>query len=424
MPGCFPGGLSVKPLLVLLVLAVVAPARAASYECLIEPIQKVEIRSPVEGLISQIYVQRGDRVRRGQLLVQLESAPERSSVELARYRSQMEGRITAAKNRLDYARQKAQRQRELAAKGFISAQALSEAETELALAESEAREASENRQLAVREEARAVALLQQRQLRSPLNGVVLDRMLNPGDLAESGTGRKPILALAQLDPPHIEAVLPIAAYGKLKKGMAGTVHTEGFGKHQAVIKVIDPVLDAASGTFRVRLAMRGGEGSPPGGLRCRVELDPAAAKSAPGKPLPGTASPTKAATPKAPLPKMSLSKKPPQKIPVRLAPAKSGPAEKIAAPIPAPIAAPIPAPISVAEPQPPAPTPQPAPDPAQTPEIEQAGTEQARVPVTPVVAPQAETGPLPETASPPEASPPPPAADPTAPVTQDLPAKM
>ena len=251
-----------------------APLAAASpFECLIEPVQVVELRSPVEGLIAKVHVQRGDPVKRGQLLVELESDPERSTVELARYRAQMEGRIAASRNRLEYARKKAERQRELHSQNFVAAQARDEAETEMRLAESELREAIENRELAQREHRRAVDLLNQRVLRSPFNGVVMDRLLNPGDLAESGTGRKPILTLAQIDLLRVEVVLPLQAYGKLRAGMAGDVRPEGFGgSYRAIVKVVDPVLDAASGTFRVRLELPNRDGGPPGGVRCQVEF--------------------------------------------------------------------------------------------------------------------------------------------------------
>ena len=66
---------------------------AGSFECLMEPSQVVEIRSPVEGLIDKILVQRGDPVRKGQPLVELQSAVERSTAESARYRGQMDGTI-------------------------------------------------------------------------------------------------------------------------------------------------------------------------------------------------------------------------------------------------------------------------------------------------------------------------------------------
>ena len=188
------------PLLALGALSVAPGARAAAFECLVEPMQVVELRSPVEGLIDKVNVRRGDPVKSGQVLVELESTVERSTVELARYRARMKGRIAAAKDRVEYAKKKLERQRELHDHQFVATQTRDQAETELRLAESELVEAIENQEVAKREYQRAVDQLKQRTLRSPFDGVVTDRLLNPGDLAESGTGRKAILTLAEIDP--------------------------------------------------------------------------------------------------------------------------------------------------------------------------------------------------------------------------------
>ena len=60
-----------------LTLACSAPARAqadGAFDCIIEARQMVEIRSPVEGLIEKIHVERGDTVKRGDVVVMLGSA--------------------------------------------------------------------------------------------------------------------------------------------------------------------------------------------------------------------------------------------------------------------------------------------------------------------------------------------------------------
>ncbi len=211
-----------KTLTVVLLLAASA-ARANPYECLIEPNQSIEIRSSVEGVIEKVLVKRGDKVRAGQVLAQLESNAERSAVELARYRSEVEGRIATARNRSDYATKKLDRSNNLYAKSFVAAQVRDEAEAEKKITESELREATENREVAKYEHRHALDLLSRRTLRSPIDGVVMDRLLNPGDLAEAGTGRKPILKLVQVAPLRVEVVLPLEAFGKLKLGSAASV---------------------------------------------------------------------------------------------------------------------------------------------------------------------------------------------------------
>jgi RND family efflux transporter MFP subunit len=273
----------------LLVLA--APAWANPYDCLIMPNQTVEIRSATEGVIEKILVQRGDKVRAGQVLVQLESAAEASAVQLARSRSEALGRVQSAENRLDYATKKLERSRQLQEQNFVPAQARDEAEAEKRIIESELRDARETRQQAAYEYRHAQDLLNRRQLRSPFNGIVLDRMLNPGDLAEAGTGRKAILKVVQVEPLRVEAVLPLAAYNRIKPHSTASVTPEGSGgRHEAKVSVIDSVFDTASGTFGVRLELPNAAGTLPAGIRCKVGFPSL-------RDLPGPAlSPAKAAT--------------------------------------------------------------------------------------------------------------------------------
>lgn len=250
-----------------------AAAWANPYECLIEPNQTVDIRSSVEGVIEKVLVQRGDRVREGQVLVQLESAAEASAAELARFRAEARGRVASAQSRLDYAVKKSERNQQLQAQNFVSAQARDEAEAERHITEADLRDARENREMAGYEYRHAVDLLNRRTLRSPFNGVVMDRMLNPGDLAEAGTGRKAILKLAQIEPLRVEVVLPVAAWGKLKKKDTAEVIPETLGgRYAATVSVIDSVFDSASGTFGVRLALPNAAGRLPAGIRCQVDF--------------------------------------------------------------------------------------------------------------------------------------------------------
>ncbi|MCM2296362.1 efflux RND transporter periplasmic adaptor subunit [Rhodoferax sp.] len=259
--------------LVVLLASGAGPAWANPYECLIEPNQTVEVRSSVEGVIEKIMVKRGDRVRAGQLLVQLESSAERSAVEMARYRAEAGGRLAAAKNRFDYASKKQTRSAELHAQNFVSAQVRDESDAEKRITESELRDAQENSEMARYEYRHAQDLLNRRMLRSPFDGVVVDRMLNPGDLAEAGTGRKPILKLAQVEPLRVEVVLPLAAYGKLKMRDSAEVMPEGLGgRYTARVTVIDSVFDSASGTFGARLELPNTAGKLPAGIRCRIDF--------------------------------------------------------------------------------------------------------------------------------------------------------
>jgi RND family efflux transporter MFP subunit len=257
-----------------LVLALSAlPAAAQEYDCLIEARQKLDIRSPVEGVIDAIHVQRGEQVKKGQLVATLFSGPERAGLELARSRAGMEGEIKSAEARLELTRKKYERADELLKKNFVSASARDEAEAEFRLASEQLRAARENRRLAELEVTRAEQVVQQREIRSPLSGIVVEVMLRPGELTASNQ-KDPIMKLIEIDPLHVELILPLSAFGKIKPGQRATVLPEApvGGSHSARVEVVDQMFDAASGTFGVRLTLPNPQRRIPAGLKCKVRF--------------------------------------------------------------------------------------------------------------------------------------------------------
>ena len=260
--------------IVLLLLVSRAMAADPGYECLLEPWQVVEIRTPVDGVIASIGAQRGDSVRRGQLLVELQSAAERTAVESARYRSKMQGAVATAQNRIDYASRKLDRLNDLRKDNFASAQSRDEADAEKRLAESELQSATEARELARIELQRAQEQLALRTVSAPFAGVVVERLLNPGDLAEAGSGRRPVLKLAQIDPMRVDLALPASLFGQVRPGARASVSASvGGGRFAAIVRHVDKVIDAASSTFVARLELPNPQGLVPGGSRCSATID-------------------------------------------------------------------------------------------------------------------------------------------------------
>ena len=184
-------------------------AASQDYDCIAEARQIVDIRSPLDGLIERVTVERGDLVKKSQVVVTLESGPERAALAIARSRASMVGPVEAAQARVQFAKSKEKRQEELFRQNFVSSSALDEARTERKLAESELRVAVENQKLSELEVKRAEELLNMRTIRSPLEGVVVQRYLKAGEFATSNV-KEPILRLAQVDPLSVEVVLPAA----------------------------------------------------------------------------------------------------------------------------------------------------------------------------------------------------------------------
>lgn len=283
------------------ILALLAqPAAAGEFDCIIEPRQVLELRAPIEGLIERIAVDRGDLVQRGQELAILDSSVDRASAAMARHRSQMEGAIRSSESRVEFSSRKLERTQNLQTQNFISAQARDEAATEKRLAESELLDARDNRKLAELELQRQMEIIRLKTIRSPIDGVVVERVLNPGEFAEAGVGRKPILKLAELDVLHVEALLPVEVYGRVTRGMDVLIAPEipAGARYTAKVTVIDRLVDSASGTFGVRMELRNPKHRLPAGIRCKVEfagVDAPTARSGPASPP--QASPASAVSP-------------------------------------------------------------------------------------------------------------------------------
>ncbi len=260
------------------------PAHAqtdGSFDCIIEARQMVDIRSPVEGLIEKIHVERGDTVKSGQVVVTLESGPERASLAVARSKADQVGTLKAAEAKLLLAQRKETRSEELHRENFISRDALDQARTERMLADSELKAARENQGLAELDVRRATEAVNLRTIRSPIAGVVVERSMKAGELA-SMNQKEPIMRLAEIDPLNVEVIIPASLYGTVKIGDHADVMPETpKGTFDAKVVVVDKVINAASGTFGVRLELPNTKKELPAGARCKVRFFVGAQAAAP-----------------------------------------------------------------------------------------------------------------------------------------------
>jgi RND family efflux transporter MFP subunit len=234
---------------------------ATEHDCMIEPVQTLELRSPVAGLLQEVHTRRGATVRRGQLLVSIESSVEKSAADSAAYRAQAQGAIQTARHKVAAAQEKSRRLSELAKEELVSAQARDDAAAELRLAEAELKSA---------EEAAELARLEHRERVDAL----MDQYLHPGALVDGGEGKKPILKLAQTHPLAVQAILPFKLFPQLKVGMPVTVLPEApfGGEIKATLRTVDRVIDPAAGTVGVVAELDNRDQKLPAGIRCRLRF--------------------------------------------------------------------------------------------------------------------------------------------------------
>lgn len=258
---------------VLIPLSAIQPLQAdesEQFECLVEPYQVVKVSSPVKGLIEQVQVDISDVVEQGQVLVELESSVEKATVEAARARAEMTGEIGARKADLDFKRRQAKRMKNLYIKKAVSSHEKDQAETDVTLASMELRKAREENTFASLELKRAEAIMNERVIKSPISGVVVERLINAGEFVRE----EPILSIAQLDPLRVEVMLPSSKFGSVKPGATVSILLESpVGKAVAAkVTKVDRVIDAASGTFVARLEVPNPGYRLPGGLKCKADF--------------------------------------------------------------------------------------------------------------------------------------------------------
>ncbi len=267
-----------------------APARPA-VGCLIGPEAVADIGTAVTGVVTAVMVDRGDSVRSGQVLVQLENEVEKSNFEAARSRATLDADVRAAEANLVLAGQRLVRAAGLVKDGFASPQTLEQAQTERDVAEQRLLQARAQKTINAHELGLVRAQLGLRTLKSPINGVVVERFVSPGERAED----KPLLRVAQLDPLRVELVMPAHRWGSVAPGDHVALQPElpQASLVQARVTHIDKMIDAASNTFRVRLTLPNPGHQLPAGARCRVEgpLALGVASSVPPTGAPGSVPP-------------------------------------------------------------------------------------------------------------------------------------
>ena len=243
------------------------------------------------GVIERIAVDRGDVVRRGQALVTLRADSERASLAAAQVRADAQAMVSGAQAGAQLARQKLERAEDLHRQQFISAQALEQARAEHAVAAQALQQALDQRSVYRTELQQARALLGLRTLSSPISGIVVDRMANPGERVEL----QAVLRVADVSELRVEAAVPASQFGSIRKGAVAHVRPEvpGVAAREAVVTQVDRVIDAASNTFRVRLALPNEDGGVPAGARCKVDFDALPAEATRGPAATALAPPTR-----------------------------------------------------------------------------------------------------------------------------------
>ena len=237
---------------------------------MINPYRVVELASPVSGVIDVLHVERSQKVTAGQVVAQLQANVERSNVELARYRANIQSEIKLEQVNVNYDSLRKKRIDSLRQQQVVSVENTDEAIREENLSRWKLVQARELAAIRKLELQRAEEQLQQKSIRVPFDGYILDTFKDSGEYVED----QPILRLAQLDPLLVEAIVPMEHFYEVMVGTPAEVLPEVLSgvKLKAKVIVVDRIGDTASNTFGVRLVLANPENRIPAGLKCVLKF--------------------------------------------------------------------------------------------------------------------------------------------------------
>ena len=204
----------------------------------VEPQVKNNIAPTAPGRIMEILTDVGRKVSKGQLLVKMDPT-----------------NLLNAKTQLTNIELEYNRAEELRKAGGASQQTVDQLKTQLDVA----RASYQN-------------LLDNANLKSPINGVVTARNFDNGDLY---SGAMPILTVMQIQPVKIVINVPESNFKDIKMGMKVDVTTEVYEEKKFAVKVslIYPTIDEKTRTFAVEITIPNANGAVRPGMFARASIN-------------------------------------------------------------------------------------------------------------------------------------------------------
>ena len=243
---------------------------AAELDCMVKPEMYIELSSPVRGVLEKVFVNKGDRVVKGQPVAQLENSFEVASVNKAKWDAANNSEINNRKAQLEFAQRSKARYQELFLRKSVSQSEKDKIDTEMDLAAIELKRAIENKKTSQLALEIAKAQLELKTIKSPIDGVVIDRYAMVGE----SVSERAIMKLAQINPLRIELIAPTAYFGLVYQGMEAEIRPErpANKSYKASVTQVDQIIDPASGSFTVRMSLPNPGDSLVAGVNCVAQF--------------------------------------------------------------------------------------------------------------------------------------------------------
>ncbi|WP_299288797.1 efflux RND transporter periplasmic adaptor subunit [uncultured Tateyamaria sp.] len=238
-----------------LVLALVLATPVAAQEtvsAILEPAQQIDVRVSVAGRIAEIAVIEGAEVAAGALVLSIDSAVQQARVKLARLAAEATGPLQRAQTSLAQAGTMKDRIARANARGAAQAWEVTQSEQNVLLAEADLLATEESRARAVAQLELERATLSEFSVMAPFDATVLEIFAEPGETVDTQTV---LITLGRLDQLVATAFVPLDWVSGLIQGDRLNVTLDDDTQREVALTFIDPRVDPASRTVRIKLQL-------------------------------------------------------------------------------------------------------------------------------------------------------------------------
>ena len=264
-------------LLTLLVALPGAAAQAADQDArvvdmlpgVVEALQTVDLALPVAGALAEIRVREMQSVQEGQLLALLDDRLARAALFAAEAVANRSAQLLRAESSVALAEKYLERVRDAHSKNAASDLELDEAEGRVAEARAGLAAAQEQKCEADAQVALEKARLSGHELRAPFDGVVMRITGKPGGTVGPDA---PVMRLTNASQLRVSLYVPVKYFSRLEAGQSYTLQAEPPAPRrvEAVLTAHEPVVDAATETFRCIFEIKNNDLSIPAGFAVRL----------------------------------------------------------------------------------------------------------------------------------------------------------
>jgi RND family efflux transporter MFP subunit len=236
-----------------------------------EPYRTVNVAAPDIGIVASIAVREGEAVVPQQVLASLDDELHRVQLAIAKAQQEARGELNAGLAELALKRDRLEKLQSLLPSGHVRQEEVDRAAAEVDVAG--AKVVSLREQLAIKtlESEKFAAQLERRKIRSPISGVVSRIHRQPGEMV--APNNPDIVTIVQIEP--LLAVFSVTGERakRLRVEQAVSVRLAD-GKHlSGNIDTLAPIVNAESGTVRIKVRLPNVDRAILSGERCTLLLE-------------------------------------------------------------------------------------------------------------------------------------------------------